>query len=47
MKIPNIEEARAILGEEFDQVPDKTIELMIHTFHLIAGILIKNRNKER
>lgn len=46
MKIPNIEEAREMLGEEFDHVPDKTIELMIHSFNLIARILIKNLKKE-
>ena len=42
-----IEEARIILGKESEFITDKSIELMINTFKLIAKILIRDFEKER
>ena len=47
MKIPNIEEAREMLWEEFNHVPDQTIELMIHSYNQIARLLVKKFIHER
>ena len=45
-KNPEIEEARMLLGEEFDHVPDKSIELIVRCFDLIAKIRMENIEKE-
>lgn len=40
-------EARAYLGKEFDYIPDKSIELMIRCFDLIAKLLMEKIARER
>lgn len=45
-KNPEVEHARMLLGEEFDYIPDKTIELMVRCFDLIAKIRMENIGKE-
>lgn len=46
MKNPDIEEARILLGKEFDYLPDKTIELIVRCFDLIAKIRVDDIGKE-
>ena len=46
MKIPNIEEARAMLWEEFEHAPDQSIELIVQTFNIIAKLLIDKIENE-
>ena len=41
-----IEEARIILWSEFDTVPDKSIEMMIFSFKLIARMIVEGIEKE-
>ena len=41
-----VEEARALLGKEFDFIPYKSMELMVHCFNLIAKLLIEEADKE-
>jgi cyanophycinase-like exopeptidase len=43
----SIERARQLLGKEFINVPDSTIEQMIQTFGLIANIVIDQHLQER
>ena len=47
MKRMTVQEAREVLGKEFDIAPDETIELMITNYNEIARILVKQRfNKQ-
>lgn len=41
-----IEEARALLGKKYDFIPDKSMELMINCFNLLAKLLMENARKE-
>lgn len=45
-KNAEIKEARELLGDEFDFIPDKSIELIVRCFDLIAKIRIENIGKE-
>lgn len=42
----DIEEAKEILGKEFEHVSDKDIEQMLCTFRLLARMLINDNEKE-
>jgi len=46
MKNPDVEHARMLLGEEFDYIPDKSIELIVRCFDLIAKIRMENIEEE-
>lgn len=42
-----IQEVRQILWEKFDDIiPDETVILMIHSFKLMAKIIIRDLEKE-
>ena len=42
-----IEEVRAMLGEEYGFLPDITIERMIYAFKLMAKLMIKDMERVR
>lgn len=42
-----IQKARAVLGEKYAFIPDKSMELMINCFNIIAKLLIENARKKR
>ena len=46
MKITSIKEAREMLWPEFDHATDESIGLIIHTFNLIAKLLIDKIEEE-
>lgn len=46
MQNTEILEARALLGKEFDYIPDKSIELMVRCFDLIAKLLMEKIARE-
>lgn len=46
MKNQEIVEARALLGEKYDYIPDKSIELIVRCFDLIAKKVMENVQKE-